>query len=150
MLNGWSVGRSRERGVKLCIVCCCSSFPRKRQQLRSRVGIKPWLLQHIKCMRWELTGCGCALKAALVGLNLHAHAAPRYNRCFRSVSFGLSKQQCFQYFSFRNDFYLSAAMALLSRLQSFPYQLGTDLKLIYHLFSCSGKAEHPVPAAVQK
>lgn len=74
--------------------------------------------------------CGCALKDAVVGLNLHTqHGSPRENRWLKGC------QQCSQYFHFRNDVYLSAATALLSRLQSFPYQLGTDLKLIYHLFS---------------
>lgn len=57
VLSGWSVGRNRDRGVILCIVCCCSSSQRKRRwrKLRTRAGIKPWLLQHIKCVRWELT-----------------------------------------------------------------------------------------------
>lgn len=147
VLGGWSVGRSRERGVILCIVCCCSGFPRKRrwQKSRTRAGIKLGLLQHMKCMRWELT------VAAVMGLSLHTqHGAPRQNLCLQPCLLWLRKQQRSQYSSFRNDIYLSAATTLLSRLQSFPYQLGTDLKLIYHLFSCSGKAEHPCACSCSK
>lgn len=98
-LNGWFVGRNSREALH-CALCPASPALRERQscqKLRTRARSKPWLLQCIKCIRWDL-----ALDVVVElrpPLWTHDVVLPNVSNGYRPVCFGGRKSAAQPIFS---------------------------------------------------